>query len=174
MARATGHFQRQWPSSLGGCYRSGAVLAGPIWRTFSFWRGSQSGASWAPIWRGQSGESLADLAGLPLAENCMLHPIWRDAQSGDMTPNITRNDSNMTSKRSQMSDVRCQRLSRHQSTDWCPGTLPSPQLASGFLLQIVLAALLTKSSKTPKDKGISSASVICFERQNLLRYICLL
>ena len=56
---------------LGGCYRSGAVLAGSIWRTFPFWRTSQSGASWAPIWRAQSGESLADLAGILEAGNCV-------------------------------------------------------------------------------------------------------
>ena len=72
---------------LGGCYRSGAVLAGSIWRTFPFWRTSQSGASWAPIWRAQSGESLADLAGILEAANCVAQPFWRDAQSGEM-PNL--------------------------------------------------------------------------------------
>ena len=74
---------------LGGCYRSGAVLAGSIWRTFPFWRTSQSGASWAPIWRAQSGESLADLAGILEAANCVAQPFWRDAQSGEM-PNLAR------------------------------------------------------------------------------------
>ena len=71
------------PIPLGGCYRSGAVLAGSIWRTFPFWRSSQSGASWAPIWRAQSGESLADLAGILEAGNCVAQPFWRDAQSGE-------------------------------------------------------------------------------------------
>ena len=59
----------------------------PIWRAQSGELFLSGGApNLAPAGRRsgevQSGESLADLAGLLAAGNCMAQPIWRNAQSG--------------------------------------------------------------------------------------------
>ena len=68
------------------CWEAVINLA-PIWRAQSGELFLSGGApNLAPAGRRsgevQSGESLADLAGLLAAGNCMAQPIWRNAQSG--------------------------------------------------------------------------------------------